>query len=257
MPDTLYDLDIQDSVSLERSNIYWSDWPGSQAIAEAVRGWGIAVFPGFLQGETISALNAEFDQIIDIHKNGTGPFQADVYDNIVNVRLQREHIPAGAVPVTSTLFAHNDLKAVSDAYFGDETYTLNKEIFVSDLAETTTEQTKPPFADHFDKLNLFKFFFYLSDTDETNGAMRAAPGSNKIIRAHRLKAVEERRGRGIDNIVHGEVPSLPIIGPAGTLFIFDTDVAHGAGKVSAGKTRRTMRGHCTGDKTWRDYNASS
>lgn len=257
MPDVPHDFDIRDSVSLDRSNIYWSEWPGPQAIADSVREWGIAVFPGFLQGETLDNINAEFDQIIEVHQSGNGPFPADIYDNIVNVRLQRDHLPAGAIPVTSALFAHEDLKAVSDAYFGDEQYALNREIFVSNLEETTTVQTKPPFADHFDKLNLFKFFFYLTDTDESNGAMSASPGSNKVIRAHRLKAVEEKRVKSIDNMVHGDVPSLPITGPAGTLFIFDTDVAHGAGKVSAGNARRTMRGHCAGSDTFANYNAST
>jgi ectoine hydroxylase-related dioxygenase (phytanoyl-CoA dioxygenase family) len=256
MSEFLSGEDIRDAVSLERSNICWSEWPGPQAIADAVREWGIAVFPGFLSGETLDVLNSEFDQIIDLHRDGNGPFSSDNYDNIVNVRLQRESIPQGAIPVTAALFAHADLKAVSDAYFHGEPYTLNREIFVSNLEETRTEQTKPPFADHFDKLNLFKFFFYLSDTDETNGAMRAAPGSNQVIRAHRLKAVEEIRVKSVDNIVHGDVPSLPITGPAGTLFIFDTDVCHGAGKVSAGKSRRTMRGHCTGTETLQNYLAA-
>jgi hypothetical protein len=158
MSEFLSGEDIRDAVSLERSNICWSEWPGPQAIADAVREWGIAVFPGFLSGETLDVLNSEFDQIIDLHRDGNGPFSSDNYDNIVNVRLQRESIPQGAIPVTAALFAHADLKAVSDAYFHGEPYTLNREIFVSNLEETRTEQTKPPFADHFDKLNLFKFF---------------------------------------------------------------------------------------------------
>ncbi len=112
------------------------------------------------------------------------------------------------------------------------------------LDETREVQSKPPFVTHFDRLNLFKFFFYLTDTDERNGAMRASPGSNRVIRDHRLKAVEELHLKSMDNIVHGDVPTMPIIGPAGTLFIFDTDMCHSAGTVDNGRSRRTMRGHC-------------
>lgn len=40
-----------------------------------------------------------------------------------------------------------------------------------------------------------------------------------------------------------ETPSKPITGPAGTMFVFTSDVYHGASVVQPGLTRRTMRGH--------------
>jgi ectoine hydroxylase-related dioxygenase (phytanoyl-CoA dioxygenase family) len=115
---------------------------------------------------------------------------------------------------------------------------------VSNLSETQARQTAPPFALHFDRNNVLKFFIYLTDTDESNGAMRALPGSNLRNRATRLEALKTTFVRDIANVVpEPETPSLPITGVAGTMFVFDTDVCHGASTVAAGRFRRTMRGH--------------
>jgi ectoine hydroxylase-related dioxygenase (phytanoyl-CoA dioxygenase family) len=91
---------------------------------------------------------------------------------------------------------------------------------------------------------VLKFFVYLTDTGEHNGAMRVLPGSNLRNRRVRERAMVDTALNEIANILpEPETPSIPVCGPAGTLFIFDTDVCHGASTVLAGQARRTMRGH--------------
>ncbi|MHB1207073.1 MAG: phytanoyl-CoA dioxygenase family protein [Rhodospirillaceae bacterium] len=211
-------------------------------VAEAVRRWGIAIFPGLVTGDVLAGLNREFDLMI-ANRHALG-VPLDEYGNIVNLRLNRERLSPQHFPVTSHFFAQPFMAAIADAYFGPGAYRLNGEIFVSDLAETTGPQTAPPFALHFDKRQVLKFFVYLTDTDEANGAMRVLPGSNLRNRRMREQAMTEHALNDIANVLpEPETPSFPISGPAGTLFIFDTDVCHGASRVLPGRHRRSMRGH--------------
>ncbi len=124
MPDTLEAQDVSHAVSLDPSNIYWSEWPDAQTIADAVREWGIAVFPGFLQGELLDALNEEFDELIAQQREGEGHFPGDAYGNIVNVRIRRGVIPDDMIPATRTLFSSQELQSVSTAYFYGNDYCL-------------------------------------------------------------------------------------------------------------------------------------
>ncbi|MEQ8508625.1 MAG: phytanoyl-CoA dioxygenase family protein [Rhodospirillaceae bacterium] len=212
--------------------------------AHAVHKNGIVIFPAVLDMKTLQSLNVEFDHMLDPQQQKSLGFKIDRADNLVNMRIIRDKLDSQMYPVTSGLFSIEWMDEVAACYFGEGGYKLNDEIFVSDISETISVQTVPPFALHFDKRQVLKFFVYLTDTDESNGAMRAAPGSHYINREKRLAAMASGTINEIPNVLpEPEVPSIPITGPAGTLFVFDTDMAHGASHVSAGKTRRTMRGH--------------
>lgn len=212
--------------------------------AHAVHKNGIVIFPAVLNLKALESLNVEFDHMLDPQQQESLGFKIDRADNLVNMRIIRDKLDSQIYPVTSGLFSFDWMDEVAACYFGEGAYKLNDEIFVSDISETISEQTAPPFALHFDKRQVLKFFVYLTDTDESNGAMRASPGSHFINREKRLVAMETGTINAIQNVLpEPAVPSVPIKGPAGTLFVFDTDMAHGASHVSTGKTRRTMRGH--------------
>lgn len=229
-------------LSLSATTIVHARMGGPVSVAEAVRRWGIAVFPGLVTGDRLAALNEEFDRMIAGRKALGVPL--DEYDNMINLRLTRERLAPAQFPVTAGFFAEPFMAGIADAYFGPGSYRLNGEIFVSDLAETEGPQTAPPFALHFDKRQVLKFFLYLTDTDEANGAMRALPGSNLRNRAIREQAMIGQALKDIANVLpEPETPSIPICGPAGTLFVFDTDMCHGASTVQPGHRRRSMRGH--------------
>lgn len=235
---------IAATVNLDRNRIYWDNLLSPEDIAAAVHSDGIAVFPGLLSPDTISKVNAEFDALIDLHKDGSGPFLTDAYDQMVNVRVVRRDLNVSKYPGVAELFDEPFMADISRAFFGDGQFRLNGEIFVTELGEGPEELRAPPFALHFDKRQVLKFYFYLTDSDEANGAMRASPGSNKAIRDVRLAASEKGDLNNIDNVLPDEeVPSISITGPAGTMLVFDTDMAHGASRVSPGRTRRTIRGH--------------
>ncbi len=232
----------QSDISVETKSVYRNSFTSVEDIVETVRKWGIIVFPDYVQGSRLANLNVEFDGLL-ANRSQLG-FAVDEYENIANVRVRRNDLNSTDYPETASFFEEPFMSDVSDAYFGAGDYRLNGEIFVSEITETKGPQLKPPFALHFDKRNVLKFFIYLTDTDERNGAMRALPGSNLRNRIAREEAMRCSALNDIKNVLPEPlVPSIPICGPAGTLFIFDTDMCHGASSVEAGFTRRTMRGH--------------
>lgn len=230
------------AISLEPATITRARFTSVADVVETVRRWGIIVFPGFVGGAQLAALNREFDTMIAARSQLQA--QVDEMENLINVRLPREAY-AEVFPTTAAFFGQPLMQEIAAAYYAPEPFKLNYQVYVSLLSETKGAQAKPPFALHFDKRPCLKFFVYLSDTDARNGAMRATPGS--ILRngpqrerdTARLADMEE-----IENIVPEPTePSVPITGPAGTMFVFHTDMNHGASSVQPGLTRRTMRGH--------------
>jgi hypothetical protein len=230
-----------DDISLSPATVTHLRLGPPAEVAEAVRRWGIAIFPGLVTGDVLADLNREFDLMIE-NRRVLG-YRLDEYANLINLRLTGTALPE-YFPAMSRFFCQPFMGAVADTYFGKNAYYLNGEIFVTDLAETTGPQTAPPFALHFDKRQGLKFFLYLTDTDEANGAMRVLPGSNLRNRRVREQAMGERALNDIENVLQEpETPSMAVCGPAGTLFVFDTDMCHGASRVQPGHRRRTMRGH--------------
>jgi len=229
-------------ISLSPATIMRAGLLSPLEIAEHVRRWGIVVFPGLFQGDRLARLNAEFDLMMAL-RDRLG-FAIDAYDNMVNIRVARDRLPAEVFPSTRATFAETFMEETAEAYFGGGQYRLNGEIFVTALAETVGPQNAPPFALHFDKRQVLKFFIYLTDTDERNGAMRVLPGSNLRNRADRERAMRDTSLNDIVNVLpEPQTPSIPICGPAGTMFGFGTDVCHGASAIEHGRHRRTMRGH--------------
>lgn len=122
---------------------------------------------------------------------------------------------------------------------------------------------------HFDRLQRFKFFLYLSDVEEDCGAFHADPGSHKTTKELRRgdpnpgcvdrwrfgrhfgdKGLcgEKDHSDGAINGSQNHYPDIeynltPITGKAGTLIVFDSDVIHKGGSVSPGKSRLVVRGH--------------
>jgi hypothetical protein len=229
-------------ISLDRTNIYRESYTSLYDVIETVSRWGIIVFPGFVSGQLLRDLNAELDLQVEVRKQ-LGCL-IDEYDNMINLRLDREKYRV-AFPKTMDFFGQEFMREIATTFFQPEDFKLNYEIFSTILSETKGPQTKPPFALHFDKWHCLKFYVYLSDTDERNGAMRATPGSIVRNRPIRQRAMAELSNvETMENVLpEPEESSIPISGPAGTLLIFDTDMNHGASHVEAEYTRRTIRTH--------------
>lgn len=142
---------------------------------------------------------------------------------------------------TQAFFQQDWMQDLSNAFWGKK-IKANQDIFVMHEIPGTVHNAQDL---HFDVLKTLKFFLYLNDVSETNGAFSCVPGSHKKTEEIRLKhgyklTYEDRHlTRQLD---YNENQVFPIEGKAGDLIIFNTDVWHRAGIVKEGE-RKVMRGH--------------
>ena len=98
---------------------------------------------------------------------------------------------------------------------------------------------------HFDVKKTLKFFLYLNDVSENNGAFSCVPGSHKKsekIRGLYGNEISYENRHLTRQLAYTNDQVIPIEGKAGDLIIFNTDVWHRAGIVKEGE-RKVMRGH--------------
>ena len=113
---------------------------------------------------------------------------------------------------------------------------------------------------HFDRIHTLKFFIYLTDCDEDSGPFHFVPGSHKLGKQLReqgslsyvdnfisnKKDYDEKKNRleeDFPELGYTASDAIPVLGKAGTMFIFDTDLFHYGGKIANGKERKVMRIH--------------
>lgn len=123
---------------------------------------------------------------------------------------------------------------------------------------------------HFDRNRSLKFFFYLNDVNEENGAFFIQPNSHKLGRKLRERAwgrlipcpkdnlikkillkLFGKQFSNIKNRIEIDYPELydsnkliPVVGKAGTLIVFDSDIFHQGGKINQkGLERIILRMH--------------
>src|SRR5690242_15723862 len=112
-------------ISLSPATITRAGLSSPQEIADQVRRWGIVVFPGLFQGDRLTRLNTEFDLMM-ASRDRLG-FPVDAYDNMVNIRVIRDRLPAEVFPATTATYAESFMDETAEAYFGRGQYRLNGE----------------------------------------------------------------------------------------------------------------------------------
>lgn len=213
----------------------------SEAVLFALRVNGIAILPGFLDGEILQRLNVEFNRII---RSGRSlGFNVIERSEAVTVAIVRNRLPIEDYPTISEVFECSLMAKIAHAYYDGARFALNHQIYANLNQGTEEAVTELPFVPHMDKIQTLKFFVYLTDTMSENGAMGVVPGSHRVNREHRIRCLEtDGDFRTVTNLVD-KAETLSVEGSAGTLIIFDTDMTHTAGHVSSGHERRILRGH--------------
>jgi len=222
-------------------------------VAKLLYQWGYVCFPSLVPYPLLNELRREFVAVLE---NGFRYGQAvDEFDASTTVRLLMAELDRSDLKATWDFFNSRIMNDFSRVYFRGEPFLFNYEIFVQETGPTES----PPSGDlHFDKRHTLKFWIYLDDTPAEAGAMRIVPGSIREARGARMNHMARKAPLSrFDNIISVQNPEIPVAGPAGTVFIHDTDAVHGAGTVENGYRRRIMRGHCRTKRTqsWIEKNA--
>lgn len=201
-------------------------------VVEHLESDGVVLVPGYLDVDAVAGATREARELFE-----RTPLWAHHEDYSVgqSVRMERADIDGARFPVISSAFARPELEAIVSEFFG-EGYIFSRTIYaILDIVGSTTHVQQL----HYDKMRHLKSFIYLTDVGVENGPFHCLPGSHLLAR----EAQRENRARHVvplDADVR-KLPdglasqSAPVLGKAGTLILFDSDILHHAGVVVAGE----------------------
>jgi ectoine hydroxylase-related dioxygenase (phytanoyl-CoA dioxygenase family) len=216
-------------------------------IVTTLRRYGVVVLPGLLKGAALQAMRNDFVSVLENRAALADRFQVDEDESNRCVRLVREKMSDDTAPEISAFYSQPLLATMARHFYAHQDFALNTQIFVHE-----TRTTNKPLSGelHFDVTRMLKFWFYLDEGRADTGAIRMSPGTNLWLGKIREEYSDRLIPKGqienrVDEIAH---PPLSIEAPEGSLVIFETDTAHGAGQVAEGKVRRIIRGHTVENK---------
>ena len=200
---------------------------------------GYVVVPDHVGCEDLAALVAEHTAAFDSRPDGVHEpvYRVDTASRALRVvREARLH----SLPAVHAFMTDARLDAVARAYLGAGARP-------NEAAYLTLDRPEPrPVTElHYDRMHALKAFLYLTDADERSGALEVVPGSRASGWAQRralLAAGVAVADLPIDR-GHDGVRTKPIVAPAGTLILLDTDCLHRGGLVAPGRLRRVLRAH--------------
>lgn len=216
-------------------------------VEASLRRHGAAVLPEFLSADQLPALLDEFSAALD--------------DDDEEYVYRIDYAAGRAVSLLTTGQFSERYKRIN-AFFGQEALVdfahryvgtpclPNYEIYATN--ETNPEVTVAP--KHFDKLWTLKYMLYLEDVGPGNAPFGVVPGSMNDSRGI-FRSIFEDNGisrlstsddlyQSMANNDPGPVDDvIPIIAPAGTLIVFDTDTYHFSPAVQEGCERKILRSH--------------
>lgn len=213
--------------------------PSVKTIVDALNIDGVLVLKNFCNENTLNELKKDFISLMSEQPNNQW-LENRPYSLGKAVFLTRNKEMEKHLPTTFDFFNNRKMQEIVDHYLGND-YTANQKIFVvKDIVGTSHHANDL----HFDVQRTLKFFLYLTDTSEINGAFRCVLGSHKAaekIRKENPGKISYENREFSRQLPYGPEHTVSVDGKAGSLIIFDTNVFHQAGKVSNGE-RWVMRG---------------
>jgi hypothetical protein len=205
----------------------------SVAVVSHLRTRGVAVLPSWLGASSLAAVLLEHEQILRRATGGPVPAGRNGIGVVTGRGLGRQQ------PALRAALDGAWVHEVARGYLGGRC-SINERI----VCTHERRELHPITAAHFDTLRSLKFLVYLLDTDERNGAFRYAPGTHlgNTEAARRWRAAGGRVRDTPNVATEEEVAALaPVVGPAGTLIVFDSDGFHSGGMLQPGAERRVVR----------------
>jgi len=167
--------------------------------------------------------------------------------------LKYESLSPGVMIIMQRLKASKDFKLINKVFssnwmndlsekFWNSKVKLNSDIYIGNDLPGTKHVAQDL---HFDVKPTLKFFLYLNDVNEENGAFTCVPKSHiitKSIRQTNSRSISYENRNFTREHKFSSSDEVPVCGKAGTLIVFSTEVFHKAGIVIKNE-RKIMRGH--------------
>jgi hypothetical protein len=208
-------------------------------VVDHLRTNGLFVSKKHFDAETVDMLNNEFDLLLRHQFDGVKERRRIRGTRIFRIKFDK--FEKSNFPTFVNVFFSSFFKNVADLYLPSDS------IFNYELVATYDMGNPEIVNDHFDTLRALKFMIYLMDTDERNGAFCYAPRThfkNSDFRKQQLRFGGSPPSLPCVLADDAEKFAEPIIGPAGTLIIFDTEGFHRASNMAEGTERRILRSRC-------------
>ena len=236
-------IKLIDDILNNNKTIYLEKDSSPEMILEKLKVFGVCVVKDFADKKNLKGLNIEFNKILNTSdKDRRSYINAHIeYPGTECFSLLKEKILDSNLFFIKNFFYQNLFKDITQKYFYPYPIDLNDTIYMTYDSHNNNNYLSDW---HFDQLHALKFFLYLEDTNESNGAFQFALGS------HHDNSFRGKIGK-IENksyVIH-KTPSrqiragYSINGLAGDLIIFDTNGYHRGGIISKNKIRKVLRGH--------------
>jgi ectoine hydroxylase-related dioxygenase (phytanoyl-CoA dioxygenase family) len=196
-----------------------------------LRWHGIVVMHDYLESSQVADLSAACGKLFD---DTASWIHHEEYSLGKSVRMERAEIDRTGYAALSDVFSEPYLEDVAGGYFGDGCIFSRTIYAIYDVVGTSTKVQEL----HYDKMRHLKIFFYLTDVDISRGPFRCVPGSHvqcaSMQASKRLRRIvpTDEEVRNMPEDYFGR--DIPISGGAGTLILFDSDIAHRASAPTGG-----------------------
>lgn len=210
-------------------------------IIDTLNIYGVAIVRDFVPSDQLDKIRGSFHQLFE------NEFEC------LNNRINHPNNPDGrqvnfdpkkaaeeGMPEYHNLFHSQFIDAVSKAYFSPHSYSLNPQIVLTHLHPS--EKSILPW--HFDRIQTLKFWIYLKDATQDDGALEYCPGSHwegRYRASYHMATGTPVRAIPNDVADHRVQNPVTLAARAGDLIIFDPDGFHRGGVVAPGHERLVVR----------------
>jgi ectoine hydroxylase-related dioxygenase (phytanoyl-CoA dioxygenase family) len=223
----MYDFDLNNLDNIE-------------LIVDTIKEYGVCRIPNYLNIEIVDKLKNECQPLLERETD-------DGYSFGTATRLNNNSY-VGTHDAITSVFKNEKLFEICKQYMGKEP-NLNNDVFITHDHISDKGLARNGYL-HFDRIYTFKFFIYLTDVDDDCGPFSIIPKTHIKGKELRLKTTgnnyESKKNRiflDYPELGYAESDIIPIIGEAGDMMIFDTDLFHMGGVTKNNKERLIIRGH--------------
>lgn len=152
-----------------------------------------------------------------------------------------------ALEPLNCFYKMENLRNLSTKYLSAES-VFGSRIQLVETRRTPASLNVIPFVVHYDRVRFLKFYLYLQDTTEKDGAFLIS-NVNQVRHVEKERCKQKQLGLKWNELSGKMAQNFsgsfePIIGDAGTLIVFDSSQPHRHGEIENNNTRKVIMIEC-------------